>query len=109
MSTSKVPVVDDDDVMPEFDFSRAIPSPFRDRARKGMRFHILTDGADLPTFHVTARRRGRVWWIEIDEIAGSGLPARWTTLESTARETIARSQGIDPTDFDLVIDLPPIR
>jgi hypothetical protein len=108
MSTSKVPVVDDDDVIPEFDFSRAIPSPFRDRARKGMRFHILTDGADLPTFHVTARRHGRAWWIEIDEIAGSGHPARWTTLESTARQAIARSQGIDLTDFDLVIDLPPI-
>jgi hypothetical protein len=109
LSTPKASVVDDDDVMPEFDFSRAIPSPFRDRARKGMRFHILTDGADLPTFHVTARRRRRAWWIEIDEIAGSGHPARWATLESTARRTIAQSQGIAPTDFDLVIDLPPIK
>jgi hypothetical protein len=106
LSTPKASVVDD--VIPEFDFSRAIPSPFRDRARKGMRFHILTDGADRPTFHVTAQRRGRAWWIEIDEIDGSARPARWSTIEPVARQVIARAQGIDPTDFDLVIDLPPI-
>jgi len=105
MSTSKVDV--DDDVIPEFDFGRAMPSPFRDRARRGMRFHILTDGADLPTFHVTARRRGRGWWIEIDEIDGFGRLARWSTIESTARQAIARSRSIDPSEFDLVIDLPP--
>jgi len=107
MSTSKVHV-DEDDHVTEFDFSRAIPSPFRERARKGMRLHILTEGADLPTFHVTAHRRGGMWWVEIDEIAGSGRLARWSTIERVARQTIARAQGIDPTDFDLVIDLPPI-
>ena len=107
MSTSKVNV--DDDVSPEFDFSRSIPSPFRDLARKGMRFHIVTDGADLPTYHVTARRRGRAWWIEIDEIDGSGRPARWSTIESTARRLIAQSRGVADSDFDLVIDLPPIK
>jgi len=84
MSTPKVDA--DDDVIPEFDFSRAIPSHFRD--------------------HVIARRRARSWWIEIDEIDGSGRPARWSTIESTARQVIARSRGIDPSDFDLVIDLP---
>jgi hypothetical protein len=104
MSTPKVDA--DDDVIPEFDFSRAIPSPFADRARKGMRFHILRADSDLPTYHVTARRRARSWWIEIDEIDGSGRPARWSTIESTARQVIARSRGIDPSDFDLVIDLP---
>ena len=109
MSTSKVHIVVDDDVILEFDFRRAIPSPFRDRARKGMRFHILTDGADLPTFHVTARRRGRAWWIEIDEIDGSARAASWSTIESTARQVIARSSGLDTSDFDLVIDLPPIE
>jgi hypothetical protein len=57
MSTSKVNV--DDDVIPEFDFSRSIPSPFRHLARKGMRFHIVTDGADLPTYHVTSSRLAR--------------------------------------------------
>ena len=107
MSTSKVHV-DDDDLITEFDFSRAIPSPFRDRARKGMRFHILTDGAELPIFHVTAQRRGRAWWIDIDEIGGAGRLARWSAIESVARQVIARAHGIDPTDFDLVIDLPPI-
>lgn len=106
MSTSKVNV--DDDVIPEFDFSRAVPSPFRHLARKGMRFHIVTDGADLPTYHVIARRRGRTWWIEIDEIDGSGRPARWSTIERVARQTIARAQSIDSTAFDLLIDLPPI-
>ena len=107
MSPSKVNVVDD--VIPEFDFSRAMPSPFRHLARKGMRFHIVTDGAKLPAFHVIARRRGRSWWIEIDEIDGSGRPARWSTIESTARQMIAQSRSIDPSDFDLVIDLPPIK
>lgn len=68
MSTSNVNVVDD--VIPEFDFSRAMPRPFRHLARKGMRFHIVTEGAKLPTFHVIARRRGRSRWIEIDEIDG---------------------------------------
>lgn len=48
MTTSKVNV--DDDVIPEFDFSRAMPSPFRHLARKGMRFHIVTDGASPPPF-----------------------------------------------------------
>jgi len=105
MSTSKVNV--DDDVIPEFDFSRATPSPFRHRARQGMRFHILTDGADLPIYHVTARRRGRAWWIEIDEIDGSARPARWSTIESIARQAIVRSRSVDPSEFDLVIDLPP--
>lgn len=61
MSTSEVSVVDDD--IGAFDFSRAIPSPFRAAARKGMRFHIVTDGVDLPTYHVIASRRGRSWWI----------------------------------------------
>jgi hypothetical protein len=106
MSTSKVNVVAD---VPEFDFSRAIPSPFRDSARRGMRLHITTDGAKLPTFHVSACRRGRSWWIEIDEIDGSGRPARWSTIESTARRVIARSQGIALSEFDLVIELPPIK
>ena len=107
MRTSKVHV-DDDDLVTGFDFNRAIPSPFRDRARKGMRLHILTDGADLPTFHVTAHRRGGVWWVEIDEIGGSERLARWSTMERVARQMITRAKGIDPTDFDLVIDLPPI-
>lgn len=104
MSTSKVNVVDD--VIPEFDFSRAVPSPFRDRARRGMRFHIVTEGARLPTYHVIASRRGRAWWIEIDEIDGSGGPARWSTIESASRQLIARAKGVEPSDFDLVIDLP---
>ena len=107
MSTSKVNV--DDDVIPEFDFSRSIPSPFRHLARKGMRFHIVTDGADLPTYQVTARRRGRAWWIEIDEIDDSRRPARWSAIESTARQLIAQSRGFAESDFDLVIDLPPIK
>ncbi len=107
MRTSKVNV--DDDVIPEFDFRRAAPSPFRHLARKGMRFHIVTDGAGLPAFHVIARRRGRSWWIEIDEIDGSGRPAQLSTIESTARQVIAQSRSIDKSDFDLVIDLPPIK
>ena len=76
-------------------------------ARKGMRLHIVTDGADLPVYHVRAQRRGRSWWIEIEEIDGSGRPVRWSTMESAARQVIAGSRGIDPSDFDLVIDLPP--
>ena len=104
MSTSKVSVVDDD--IDEFDFSRAIPSPFRAMAREGMRFHIVADGADFPTYHVIANRRGRSWWIEIVEIDGSGQPARWATIELTAREAIAQSLGIDPSDVNLVIGLP---
>ena len=107
MSTSKVHV--DDDVIPEFDLSRAVPSPFRDRARRGMRFHIVTDGARLPTYHVIVGRRGRSWWIEIDEIHGSGRSARWSTIESAARQLIARAKGIEPSAFDLVIDLPSIE
>lgn len=103
MTTSKVNL--DDDVILEVDFSRAVPSPFRDRARKGMRFHIVTDGAALPLYHVDAQRRGRSWWIEIEEIVGSGRPVRWSTIESTARHVIARSHGIDPSDFDLIIDV----
>ena len=106
MSTSKVNV--DHDVIPEFDFRRAVPSPFRHQARQGMRFHIVTDGAGLPAFHVTARRRGRSWWITVDEIDGSGRAARWSTIESAARQLIAQSRSIDPSDFDLVIDLPPM-
>jgi hypothetical protein len=105
MSTSKTNVVDDDTI-PEFDFSRAIPSPFRDRARNGMRFHIVTDGADRPIYHVTARRRRRGWWIEIDEIEGSGGRARVPSIESVARGLISRACGLDPSQFDLVIDLP---
>jgi hypothetical protein len=106
MSTSKVSVVDDD--IGEFDFSRSVPSPFRDMARKGMRFHIVTDGADLPSYHVVASRRGRSWWIEIEEIDGSGRAARWSTIESTARRVIAQSRGIGSSDFNLVIDVPAL-
>ena len=58
MSTSKVAV--EDDVIREFDFGRAVRSPFRDRAQKGLRLHIVTDGAQLPIFHVSACRRGRL-------------------------------------------------
>lgn len=108
MSTSRSRIVDDD-LIPEFDFSRAIPSPYRDRARAGMRFHIRTDGADLPVYHVQAAPRGRGWWIEVAEIDGSGRSTRWQTIESTAREMIARSEGLEPTDFDLAIELPPIQ
>ena len=105
MSTHRNDV--DDDVIPEFDFSRAVPSPFRHLARKGMRFHIVTDGAELPVYHVCAQRLGRSWWIEIEEIAGSGTSVRWATMESRARQVISRSTGINPSDFDLVIDLSP--
>ena len=107
MSTSKVNV--DGDVIPEFDFRRAIPSPFRDRARRGMRFHVVRVGAALPTFHVTARRRGPGWWVEVSEIGGSGRSARWSTIESTARQLIAESADVTSADFDLVIDLPPVK
>ena len=105
MSTSEIQVVDDE--IREFDFSRSIPSPFRAKAGKGMRFHIVTNGAELPVYHVRAQRLGRSWWIEIEEIAGSGTPVRWATMESRARQVISRSTGINPSDFDLVIDLPP--
>ncbi len=105
MSISKVKVVDDESR--EFDFSRSISSPICDKARKGMRLHIVTDGADLPVYHVRAQRRGRSWWMEIEEIDGSGRPVRWSTMELAARQVIAGSRGIDPSDFDLVIDLPP--
>lgn len=71
MSTSKVGVVGD---VAEFDFSRAVSSPFRAEARTGMRLQIVTDGADLPTYHVIASRRGRSSWIEVAEIDGSGGP-----------------------------------
>ena len=107
MSTSDIQVVDNE--LREFDFSRSIPSPFRAKARKGMRFHIVTNGAELPVYHVRAQRLGRSWWIEIEEIAGSGTSVRWATMESVARQVISRSQGIDQSDFDLVIHLPAIE
>lgn len=106
MSTSKVNVGDDD--LAEFDFRRAAPSPFRDVALGGLRFHIVTDGAALPTYHVTARPRGRSWWIEIDEVNGSGRLARWSTIEATAREMVAESLHHQLPEFDLVIDLRPV-
>ena len=105
MSTSEIQVVDDE--IREFDLSRSIPSPFRAKAGKGMRFHIVTNGAELPVYHVRAQRLGRSWWIEIEEIAGSGTSVRWATMESRARQVISRSTGINPSDFNLVIDLPP--
>lgn len=71
-----------------------------------MRFNIVTDGADLPVYHVPAPR-GRTWWIDILEIEGSGHGVPWSTIESTARQVIAGWRGIDPTDFDLVIDVTP--
>ncbi len=89
MSTSKGNV-GDDDATPDFDFRRATPSPFRDQARRGMRFHIVTDGAGLPTVHVTARRREGAWWVEIDD-TGLGRLAQWSTIEATARHLIAES------------------
>ena len=107
MSTFKVSVGDDD--LDEFDFRRAAPSPFRDVALRGLRFHIVTDGAVLPTFHVTARPRGTSWWIEIDGVDGSGRFARWSTIEATAREMVAESLNDPPSEFDLVIDLPPVE
>ena len=108
MSTSRSRIVDDD-LIPEFDFRRAIPSPYRDRARAGMRFNIRTDGADLPVYHVQAVPRGRAWWIEVAEIDGSGRSVRWASIESAAREIIARAEGIGPADFDLVIELLPTQ
>jgi len=105
MRTFEIQVVDDE--LREFDFSRSVPSPFRAMARQGMRFHIVTDGAELPVYHVRAERRGRSWWIEIEEIEGSGRAVRWSTMESAARQVIARSRGSDPSDFDLVIDVSP--
>jgi len=105
MRTSEIKVVDDE--LREFDFSRSLPSPFRALARRGMRFDIVTDGADLPVYHVRAEPRGRSWWIEIGEIEGSGRAVPWSTIELVARQVIARSRGIDPSAFDLVIDVAP--
>lgn len=103
MSTSGIQVVDDEHR--EFDFGRS--SPFRGMARQGIRFHIVTDGAKLPVYHLRAVRRGQSWWIEIQEIEGSGQAVRWSTMESNARQIIARSRDIDPTDVDLMIDVAP--
>lgn len=108
MSTSKVNVVVDNEIA-EFDFDRAIPSPLREQARKGMRFHIVSEGSGHPVYHVSARRRARSWWIEIEEIEGSGRSCPWSDIETVARQVIAGSRGEDTSDVDLVIDLPPIK
>lgn len=103
MSTHRPDV--DDDVIPEFDFSQAIPSPFVGLIGPNYRIHSHGEGPGRQTYTViSTRRRGResVEFIDLD-IAPRRV-ARFQT-ESVARAAIADFAGVDRFSFDLIIEV----
>ena len=103
MSTHRDDVVDD--VIPEFDFSRAIPNPFIGLI--GPNYTILShgEGSDRKTYSVISlERRGREW-IEFVELKIAPRRVARLATEWVARDAIASFLGIDRFSFDLTIEV----
>jgi hypothetical protein len=102
MSTSKA---NDDDVIPEFDFSRGIPNPFVGLIGPNYRIYSHGEGSERRTYSViSSRRRGREWIEFVDLGIAPRRVARFKT-EWVAREAIGRFLGIDSFSFDLIIEV----
>lgn len=103
MSTHRTDV--DDDVIPEFDFSRAIPNPFLGLIGPNYTIRSYGEGPERETYSVIILERHgrrRIEFVDLDiprrRVAKSGI-------EWIARDAIAQFLGIDASSFDLVIEV----
>lgn len=95
----------DDDVIPEFDFNRAIPSPFIGRIGPNYTIWSHGDASDRQAFVVVSTHREGGGWIDFVDLEIPSCPAPESGAEWIAREAIGRFLGIDESDFDLIIEV----
>lgn len=101
MSTHRNDV--DDDVIPEFDFSHAIPNPFIGLIGPNYTIRSHGEGSDRKTYSVISlERRGRQW-IEFVDLEIEPRRVAHFGMEWIAREAIGQFMGIDPFSFDVII------
>ena len=103
MSTRRNDV--DDDVIPEFDFSRGIPNPFVGLIGPNYRIYSHGEGPDRQTYTVISARRRRREWIEFRDLKIAPHRVAPFQTEWVAREAIGRFLGIDQSSFDLIIEV----
>lgn len=103
MSTHRNDV--DEDVIPEFDFSRAIPSPFAGLIGPNYRIHSHGEGPDRQVFTVVSAKREGGRWLDFVDLEIPSCLATESGDEWIAREAIADSLGIDRFSFDLIIEV----
>lgn len=103
MSTHRNDV--DEDVIPEFDFSRAIPSPFAGLIGPNYTIYSHGDGRDRPTFTVVSAQREGGQWVDFVDLDIPSCRSEGSGDEWVAREAIGRFLGIDQSSFDLIIEV----
>lgn len=103
MSTHRNDV--DEDVIPEFDFSRAIPSPFAGLIGPNYTIRSHGDGDDHQAFTVVSVQREGGRWLDFVDLEISSCPSSGSGDEWIAREAIGRFLGIDQSSFDLIIEV----
>jgi hypothetical protein len=96
---------DSDDVIPEFDFSGAIPNPFIGLIGPNYTIRSHGTGSNRKTYSViSSERRGQAW-IEFVNLEIAPRRVARSGTEWIAREAIADFLGIDQSSFDLVIQV----
>ena len=103
MSTHRNDV--DDDVIPEVDFSRAIPNPFAGLIGPNYRIYSHGEGPDRQAFTVVTAQRDGGRWVDFVDLEIPSCPVAESGDEWIAREAIARFLGIDRFSFDLIIEV----
>jgi hypothetical protein len=103
MSTRRTDI--DDDVIPEFDFSRAIPNPFVGLIGPNYKIHSHGSGSDRQSFRVVSAERAGRRWLDFVDLEIPSCPAAESGNEWIAREAIGRILGIDSFSFDLIIEV----
>jgi len=76
----------DDDVIPEFDFNRAIPSPFIGRIGPNYTIWSHGDASDRQAFMVVSTHREGGGWIDFVDLEIPSCPAPESGAEWIARE-----------------------
>jgi hypothetical protein len=103
MNTRRNDVVDD--VIPEFDFSRAIPNPFAGLIGPNYKIYSHGIGSDRQSFAVVSTRRPGGRWLDFVDLEIPSCPAAESGNEWIAREAIGQFLGIDRSSFDLIIEV----
>ena len=103
MNTHRIDV--DEDVIPEFDFSLAIPSPFAGLIGPNYRIYSHGNGRDRQVFTVVTVEREGSRWLDFVDLEIPTCPATESGDEWIAREAIGQFLGIDSSSFDLIIEV----